>query len=66
MRIFLLFLAVCGILWAKSPKATIEISYKTYTLGENAFLYMASATAPKGKARFLFAGLGGLAQQGCR
>ncbi|MDE6979759.1 MAG: RsiV family protein, partial [Helicobacter sp.] len=64
MRIFLVFLAVCGILWAKSPKA-IEISYKTYTLGENAFLYMASAAAPKGKVRFLFAGLGGLAQQGC-
>lgn len=66
MRIFLVFLAVCGMLWAKSPKATIEISYKTYTLGENAFLYMASATAPKGKPRFLFAGLGGSVQQGCR
>lgn len=68
MRIFLIFLAICGIIWAKSANPTIEISYATYTFDEkDTFLYVASAKeGANGEARFLFAGLGGLTQQSCR
>ena len=66
MRIFLVLLTICGILCAKDS-ATTKLSYKTYTLGENVFLYLASAQeGAKGKARFLFAGLGGSVRQSCR
>lgn len=66
MRIFLVLLTICGILCAKDS-ATTKLSYKTYTLGENAFLYLASAQeGAKGKARFLFAGLDDSVRQSCR